>query len=576
MMRKRQFIGEKLKLVIRRKRNVGFFGFRLFYSRMRSISDAQLLREYAQDGSEEAFTELAARYTNLVYSAALRQVECTDVARDVTQKVFIGLAQGAPALFARLDPDASLAGWLCRSARNISLNMRRDDFRRRSRERLAMEDLNGSTHPTFDWEQLRLVLDEAMSELNEPDYDALVIRFFQNQDLRSVGSAMGISDDTAQKRVSRALEKLRGHLARRGITATAAALSTVLCANAVQTAPTGLAAVVSSAALRAATSFKASTAISATKIIAMTTLQKALLVTTLTLAIGTGIYEARRSAYFQEQAQAMRLWQDSLAQQNRLLAEERDEASNRLAAAEANMSQTQGSLLEVSRLRAEVAKLRADSRELAQLKAKDASWLNGSSIPTAKSPEELVSELKARLGQAPDQTIPELQFITEQDWLNAVKGMQRLETESDIRRGLSALRGFAKNNFSQMVQTALVNYLQSSNGQSPTEMSQLAPYFTSAIDPSVLQRYEITQPGLVHEKATPLDDQDDTYYQISKDGVEVILGSVAERTLSQALQSFIDSHNGEKPKDPSQLQPYVKTPGEQAALQNLLQNPLVR
>jgi RNA polymerase sigma factor (sigma-70 family) len=540
---------------------------------MRLISDAQLLRQYAREGSEEAFTELVVRYTNLVHSAVLRQVECATIAADVTQKVFIGLAQGARALSARLGPDASLAGWLCRSARNVSLNLRRDELRRHSRERLAMEDLHGSTQPASDWEQLRPVLDEAMSELNEADYDAMVIRFFKNQDLRSVGNALGISEDTAQKRVSRALEKLRGHLARRGITSTAAALSAALCANAVQTAPTGLAVVVSSAALRAAITFQAPTTISATKIIAMTTLQKTLLGATLTVAIGTGIYEAGRSAHFQQRAQAL---QDSLAQQNRLLAEERDEASNRLAAAQGDISRMQGGLSEVARLRAEVAKLRADSRELAQLKAKDGARENDPPKSTARSPQELVSELKARLAQAPDQTIPELQFLTEQDWLNAVKGMQRLETDKDIRRALSGLRGFAKGNFAQMVQTALLNYIQANNGQSPTEMSQLAPHLASAADASVLQRYEITQPGLVSEKATPIDDLDDTYYQISKDGVDVILGSVAEKTLSQAFQAFVDAHNGEKPKDPSQLQPYVKTPAEQAALQNLLQNPAVR
>jgi RNA polymerase sigma factor (sigma-70 family) len=543
---------------------------------MRSLPDSQLLRQYVRDGSEEAFTELAGRYTNLVYSAALRQVECADLAADVTQKVFIGLAQGARALSGRLGQGASLAGWLCRSARNVSLNLRRDDLRRRSRERLAMEDLDGSTQPASDWEQLRLVLDDAMSELKGADYDALVIRFFKNQDLRSVGSALGISDDTAQKRVSRALEKLRGHLARRGITTTATALSAALCANAVQTAPSGLAVVVSSVAMRAAIAFHASTAISATKIIAMTTLQKALIVAPLAVAIGTGIYEARRSAIFQQQAQALRLQQDSLAQQNRLLTEDRDAASNNLAAVQAGRSQAQSNLMELARLRAEVARLRADSRELAQLKSKDRSGENDPSQPTAKSPQELVSELKARLAQAPDQTIPELQFLTGQDWLNAVKDMQRLETEKDVRRALSALRSFAKKDFAQMVHAALVNYAQANSGLSPTEMSQLVPYFTSPTDASVLQRYEIAQPGLVSEKSTPIDDQDDTYYQITKDGPEVILGSVAEKTLGQAFQAFVDAHNGEKPKDPSQLQPYVKTPAEQTALQNLLQNPGIR
>jgi RNA polymerase sigma factor (sigma-70 family) len=543
---------------------------------MLSTSDAQLLRQYAQNGSEGAFTELVTRYTNLVYSAALRHLESPDSAAEVAQKVFIGLAQGAQALSARLGEDASLAGWLCRSARNVSLNLRRDDLRRRSRERITMEDLNGSNESACDWERLRPVLDEALSNLDESDYDALVIRFFKNRDLRSVGNALGISDDAAQKRVSRALGKLREHLAGRGITTTETALSATLCANAVQTAPTGLALAISSSVMRATIALHNSTAISATKIIAMTTLQKALLAATLTAAIGTGIYEARRSASFQQQAQALRLQQDSLAQQNRVFMEQRDQASNRLAAVQADMSQAQASLSEVARLRDEVAKLRADSRELAQLKAKNGAGGSEPSDSAAKSPLELVDELKARLAQAPDQSIPELQFLTEQDWLNAIKNMQRLETDKDLRRALSALRGIAKKSFAEMIRTALVNYVQANNGQSPTEMTQLSPYFAEAIDASVLQRYEIAQRGLVSEKATPIDDLDDTYYQISKDGAEVILGSVAEKTLDPAFQAFVEAHNGEKPKDPSQLQAYVKTPAEQAALQNLLQNPAVR
>jgi DNA-directed RNA polymerase specialized sigma24 family protein len=81
-------------------------------------SDAQLLRKYAECGAETAFTELVQRHANLVYSAALRQVESPDVAAEVAQRVFIGLAQGAQTLTPRLSAEATLAGWLCRSARN--------------------------------------------------------------------------------------------------------------------------------------------------------------------------------------------------------------------------------------------------------------------------------------------------------------------------------------------------------------------------------------------------------------------------------------------------------------------------
>ena len=83
-------------------------------SEMQSKSYAQLLREYAKSGSDLAFTELVKRHTNLVYSAAARQVDGSDLAAEVTQQVFIALARGAQAFAARVAEDASLAGWICR------------------------------------------------------------------------------------------------------------------------------------------------------------------------------------------------------------------------------------------------------------------------------------------------------------------------------------------------------------------------------------------------------------------------------------------------------------------------------
>src|SRR2546430_2222417 len=142
---------------------------------------------------------------------------------------------------------------------------------------------------TPDWERLSPVLDGAMAELCEADYDALVLRFFKNQDLRAVGLGLGVSDDAAQKRVSRALEKLRDLLSQRGITTSAAALSMVLSANAVQAAPVGLAVTISTATALAGGAAQTSTAMAATKAIAMTTMQKTLIAATLGAAVGTGI-----------------------------------------------------------------------------------------------------------------------------------------------------------------------------------------------------------------------------------------------------------------------------------------------
>src|SRR5258708_10245485 len=81
---------------------------------MQSTSDAQLLRDYAENGAETAFNELVSRHAGLVYSAALRQVESPDVAAEVAQNVFIALARGARCLSPRLAEDPSLAGCVFR------------------------------------------------------------------------------------------------------------------------------------------------------------------------------------------------------------------------------------------------------------------------------------------------------------------------------------------------------------------------------------------------------------------------------------------------------------------------------
>src|SRR5438132_167741 len=186
--------------------------------KMQAKSDAQLLREYAENGSEAAFGEIVARYTDLVYSAAVRQVRSPDLARDVAQSVFTDLARKARPLARRMNEGDRLVGWLYRSTRYEALPVLRSDRRRLARERLVMQHLDTASEPLPDWDRIRPVLDEAMASLAGQDRDALLLRYFKNEDLRSVGVALGVSDDAAQKRVARALQKLQTYLVRRGLT----------------------------------------------------------------------------------------------------------------------------------------------------------------------------------------------------------------------------------------------------------------------------------------------------------------------------------------------------------------------
>jgi hypothetical protein len=114
-----------------------------------------------------------------------------------------------------------------------------------------MNNLHSNDEPA--WKELAPVLDEAIEELQGPDREAIVLRFFEQRDLRAIGDFLGISDDAAQKRVSRALEKLRHGLTQRGVSLSIAALSALLASSAVA-APGGWASHIASRALESAVS----------------------------------------------------------------------------------------------------------------------------------------------------------------------------------------------------------------------------------------------------------------------------------------------------------------------------------
>lgn len=115
-----------------------------------------------------------------------------------------------------------------------------------------MEELTRNEATERDWACVRPVLDEAMGELGEGDREAILLRFFEGRAFAEVGARLRMSENAARMRVERAVDKLHGLLARRGVTSTAGALAAVLGSEAVVAAPAGLAASVSGAAFAAA------------------------------------------------------------------------------------------------------------------------------------------------------------------------------------------------------------------------------------------------------------------------------------------------------------------------------------
>src|SRR4051794_4778168 len=215
------------------------------------MNDLQLLRRYADEGSDEAFRELVAQHLQLVYSTALRIVAGdTHLAQDVTQTVFTDVARKA----ATLARGVVLGGWLYRHTCFTASKAVRTERRHKHREKeaAAMSALNDNPGPDIAWQQIAPLLDDAMNRLGARDRDAIVLRYFERRDLRTLGLALGTSEDAAQKRVARAVEKLRALLVRRGAALSTTALAAGLAGVAAQAAPAGLAASISTTALAGA------------------------------------------------------------------------------------------------------------------------------------------------------------------------------------------------------------------------------------------------------------------------------------------------------------------------------------
>gem|GEM_PF-2067299 len=225
---------------------------------MHDAGDMELLRDYDRQGSEAAFATLVQRHVGLVYSAALRHAGIDAHAEEITQAVFITLARKA----ASLRPDTILEGWLYETARLTALSFRRGERRRQFREQEAyMQSTLQETDDASTWNRLAPLLDEAMARLGKKDRDAVVLRFFKDKTLREVAAALKVNETAAQRRVHRAVEKLRKFFTRRGIILPAAVLTAAISANSVQAAPAALAITVTAVAIAKGVAASSSTLI---------------------------------------------------------------------------------------------------------------------------------------------------------------------------------------------------------------------------------------------------------------------------------------------------------------------------
>jgi len=203
------------------------------------MNDSRFLQEYADNGSEQAFSELVKRHANTVYAVCLRRIGDVHLAEDAAQEVFLLLAQKAE----RLRNRNTLSGWLVQSAVYVSLNIVKVKSHQRKHEE-KMGEINkihsGPEPAEPEWQNLAPFVDSALLNLKDRDRDAVVLRYYQGRSHREIAEILAVSEAAVRKRVSRALDRLKKTLTGQGVVLPAAVIGVLISENAVQAAPPAL------------------------------------------------------------------------------------------------------------------------------------------------------------------------------------------------------------------------------------------------------------------------------------------------------------------------------------------------
>ena len=524
-----------------------------------AATDTELLRQY-REGSQAAFRELVRRHLDMVFSAARRQTRSATSAEEVTQSVFIKLARDA----GRIGTGTPLAAWLHIVTRHTAMNVARTESRRQLREHASFE-ISAMSSPTPGWSDVEPLLDEAVATLRAFDRSAIILRFFEDKTLHEVGEALGLTEDAARKRISRALEQLRAMLLKRGVTVSSSVLAADLSTHAIQVAPVGLSAAILSGVAVPGVALPP-LLVGTASTLAMTTMQKTLFVAIGVIAAGVGLYQTRTIS--RQSSEIALLRQDNAALVQRQASEPRPQATP-------------------------PARREADSSGPTYPAVTDSGTSTDRKVIAAMGEwVDRAIRLRDLLKASSMWVVPEFRALKDIDWLDAAKDA-KFETEAEIQNTFYRVRSAANHRVAAMVRSGLKGYAAVNSGMMPTTVEELAPYIDSSVDPgmqlnplhgssldretksAILQRIlESDWFGntLVRGAMPPSESTSGMSTAVpsaTADERSTVSDSLA--AYNRALTQFRHLHGGQRPETEAQLQPFLSAPMNSALLKLLFE-----
>lgn len=187
---------------------------RLGQTTLAGLTDGALVRRFAAEREQAAFTELVRRHGRSVLNVCTRVLGDPHRAQDASQATFLALARRADGL----DDRGSLAGWLYKVAYRVALRHRTAAARQRRIERAAAQapwDEDDFFDAVDDADVCR-ALREELARLPEKYRLPLALCYLDGRTHAEVAVAVGLPRGSVAKRIGEALERLRESLAGRG------------------------------------------------------------------------------------------------------------------------------------------------------------------------------------------------------------------------------------------------------------------------------------------------------------------------------------------------------------------------